>query len=151
MPGSHVDPGESSREAAARELAEETGVRAPADDPREIGTWDQPSREPRGRYSTDAYAVIVPVGIQTTAGDDARTARWWPLNGLPNHLAFDPTPTSSARPCPPEPSPRDPRASPGPSRPGEAHPSPTRRTSEWHVSPSAWSPATPTTAPAHTR
>ncbi|MEU7240303.1 NUDIX hydrolase [Streptomyces sparsogenes] len=88
LPGGHRDPGESSREAAARELAEETGVSVAPGDLREIGTWNQPGRDPRGRYITDAYLAVVPVGTPIVAGDDARTAQWWPLDALPP-LAFD--------------------------------------------------------------
>lgn len=57
-------------------------------DLREIGTWNQPGRDPRGRYSTDAYLVVVPAGTPIAAGTDARTAQWWPLDALPP-LAFD--------------------------------------------------------------
>ncbi|MFF0170704.1 NUDIX domain-containing protein [Streptomyces prasinus] len=89
LPGGHVDAGETSRAAAARELEEETGVRVAADDLRQIGVWDSPGRDPRGRYVTVAYAAVVPADTRITAGDDARTARWWPLANLPKHLAFD--------------------------------------------------------------
>ncbi|MDT3395765.1 NUDIX hydrolase [Streptomyces sp. B1866] len=89
LPGGHVDPGETSLAAAVRELEEETAVRVPAGDLRLIGVWDAPRRDPRGRYVTAAYLAVVPAGTLAVAGDDARAARWWPLDALPPRLAFD--------------------------------------------------------------
>ncbi|MFE6691054.1 NUDIX domain-containing protein [Streptomyces sp. NPDC057743] len=88
LPGGHVDAGETSRAAAARELAEETGVQVAAGDLRQIGVFDRPDRDPRGRYITVAYLAAVPADTPIVAGDDARSARWWPLSALPP-LAFD--------------------------------------------------------------
>ncbi|MDX5569537.1 NUDIX hydrolase [Streptomyces sp. ID05-04B] len=87
LPGGHVDVGETSRAAAARELAEETGVDVDPSILRQLGVYDGPDRDPRGRYVTVAYVAIVDRAVPT-AGDDARAARWWPLNNLPQ-LAFD--------------------------------------------------------------
>ncbi|WP_030667900.1 NUDIX hydrolase [Streptomyces rimosus] len=88
LPGGHVDAGEHSRQAAVRELAEETGLRVDPGHLRPVGTWAEPGRDPRGRYATDVYLARVPTATAVTAGDDARTARWWPLASLPP-LAFD--------------------------------------------------------------
>ncbi|MFF3730984.1 NUDIX domain-containing protein [Streptomyces sp. NPDC002476] len=88
LPGGHRDEGETNREAAVRELFEETGVRVAPEDLKEIGEFGQPGRDPRGNYVTVAYVIQVPAGTVLTAGDDARAARWWPRNSLPP-LAFD--------------------------------------------------------------
>ncbi|MFC8883808.1 NUDIX domain-containing protein [Streptomyces cinereoruber] len=89
LPGGHVDEGETGLQAAVRELKEETGVRVAEDELRLVGVWDQPDRDPRGRYVTVTYLATVPADTEAVAGDDARDARWWPLTGLPQPLAFD--------------------------------------------------------------
>ncbi|MEU7413312.1 MULTISPECIES: NUDIX hydrolase [Streptomyces] len=88
LPGGHVDSGETSRAAAARELAEEAGVYATPAELEQVGTFDRPDRDPRGRYVTVAYHLTVIPGLPIEAGDDATNAQWWPLNALPS-LAFD--------------------------------------------------------------
>ena len=86
LPGGHVDPHETLDAAAARELAEETGVT----DVRlqQVGAFGDPNRDPRGWYISIAYLGIVPDNTEAVAADDARAAAWFPLNELPE-LAFD--------------------------------------------------------------
>jgi 8-oxo-dGTP diphosphatase len=87
LPGGHVDEGETARDAARRELDEETGVIMHSDFI-EIGAFHEPGRDPRGRYVTVAYRADLEWGVIPFAGDDAVEARWWPLDALPP-LAFD--------------------------------------------------------------
>ncbi|MFJ8824445.1 NUDIX domain-containing protein [Streptomyces sp. NPDC102467] len=89
LPGGHVDAGETSLQAAARELAEETGVRVRPLDLEFSGLFDTPDRDPRGRYVSAAYTVTIGSDVIPTAGDDATEARWFPLDALPEQLAFD--------------------------------------------------------------
>ncbi|MFJ3637582.1 NUDIX domain-containing protein [Streptomyces sp. NPDC090112] len=88
LPGGHVDVGETSVVAAARELEEEAGIAVPVAELRQVGAFDAPGRDPRGRYVSVAYTATLTAPVVPTAGDDATAARWWPLDALPD-LAFD--------------------------------------------------------------
>ncbi|MEU3492196.1 NUDIX hydrolase [Kitasatospora cineracea] len=92
LPGGHVDDGESAHAAAVRELEEETGVQVSPARLRMVGVYDALGRDPRGAYSTTAYAVVVPAGTQAVAADDAARVRWVPVADLLRNwegLAFD--------------------------------------------------------------
>src|SRR5690606_38153420 len=90
LPGGHVDTGEAVRAAAARALAEETGLDVDADARIELGAWHVPGRDPRRRYATVAYRADLPHRATATAADDAADARWWPVDALDGlDIAFD--------------------------------------------------------------
>lgn len=87
LPGGFVEMDEDLPEAAARELAEETGLQGvPLEQLRTFGT---PGRDPRGRTITVAYFGITGKDApQIQAGDDAAQAQWFDIEDLPG-MAFD--------------------------------------------------------------
>jgi ADP-ribose pyrophosphatase YjhB (NUDIX family) len=85
LPGGFVDYGESAEAAVARELYEETGLRARS--LTLLGVYSAPGRDPRFHTLTVVY--VVEADGDPLAGDDARDVRWWPLDALPGNIAFD--------------------------------------------------------------
>ncbi|HEX7746745.1 MAG TPA: NUDIX domain-containing protein [Micromonosporaceae bacterium] len=90
-PGGGLDPGESAAEGAARELAEETGLRVP---PEELGTpvWREETTFPfDGRWyrqEQEFFLLEVAAWRVDTAGFDQIERqsidghRWWPVAEL---------------------------------------------------------------------
>lgn len=88
LPGGYLDAGETAKEAAVRELGEETGIEIREADLELVGVYDEPDRDPRGRFVSVAYVVTVPADTVATAGDDAVAVQWQaPTSTL--RLAFD--------------------------------------------------------------
>ena len=71
LPGGYVDYGESTEHAAARELAEETGLGATS--VALVGVYSDPQRDPRGHVVSIAYRIET-AGHDPRAGDDAAAA-----------------------------------------------------------------------------
>jgi len=87
LPGGFVEAGEQVREAALRELAEETGA-APTEPLTLLGVYDTPGRDPRGQTVSVVHVIAVETELAVSGADDAREARWFALDSLPT-LAFD--------------------------------------------------------------
>lgn len=87
LPGGFVNPDEPLETAAARELEEETGLKAgPLF---AVNGFGDPGRDPRGWTVTVAYYTLAALdSLDVHAGDDASLADWHRLADLPP-LAFD--------------------------------------------------------------
>ncbi|MFI7543503.1 NUDIX hydrolase [Actinoplanes sp. NPDC049599] len=89
LPGGFVHTDESIDAAAARELHEETGLDGRNMHLEQFAVYGDPDRDPRGRVVSVAYLAIMPDLPIPTAGSDARSAAWVPVDKVRGSLAFD--------------------------------------------------------------
>ena len=85
LPGGFVEYGETVEAAAARELHEETGLRAKS--LQLIGVYSDPKRDPRGHTVSVAFLMRVDGG-EPKGGDDALSAAFV-ADWRGKRLAFD--------------------------------------------------------------
>src|SRR5262245_18323601 len=84
LPGGYVDFEETTSEACAREVLEETSLQVRVLGL--VGFYDDPHRSPT---QTISFAYLCePTGGDPTAGDDAAEVAWYPIDAVPE-LAFD--------------------------------------------------------------
>jgi 8-oxo-dGTP diphosphatase len=87
LPGGFVDYGEDIADAIHREIEEETGLSGLPF--RQFRAFGKPDRDPRGHTVSVVYvAVVLGEQPEVLGGDDAASARWFPVDRLPD-LAFD--------------------------------------------------------------
>lgn len=92
LPGGFVRPDEDLDQAAARELAEETGLRSGAWHLEQLASYGTPDRDPRMRVVTIAYWAICAALPALRSGGDAAAATLVPVEEIERgavRLAFD--------------------------------------------------------------
>ena len=87
LPGGFVRSEEALEQAALRELQEETNVTDLFLE--QLKAYGHPHRDPRGHTVTVAFYALVNLwNYEIKAATDAKQARWWPMERMPD-MAFD--------------------------------------------------------------
>ncbi len=85
-PGGYVDWDESAEKTVAREVKEETNLNVA--DTKLVGVYSSPTRHPKQVINL-LYVVKVDNLSKLKVGDDALSAKWFPLHKLPAKMALD--------------------------------------------------------------
>jgi ADP-ribose pyrophosphatase YjhB (NUDIX family) len=89
LPGGFLRENEDIPDAAVRELAEETGLDGTRLHLEQLKAYGEPGRDPRGRVVSVAFLAIMPDLPLPTAGSDASSAAWAPVEKVRGTLSFD--------------------------------------------------------------
>ncbi|MDR1659793.1 MAG: NUDIX hydrolase [Desulfovibrio sp.] len=87
LPGGFINEGEQAEDAAVREMREETGLDVELTGL--LGVYSHPLRDPRQHTLSVVFAGRPLNPERLRAGDDAKSAVFYPLYGLPCPLVFD--------------------------------------------------------------
>ena len=87
IPAGVIEKGETPLEAARRELQEETGIKADIKDLHLLGIYSDPKRDSRGHTVSAVYVYFS--DKEAHAADDARDAKYFHIDNLPEKIAFD--------------------------------------------------------------
>ncbi|MGM0441704.1 MAG: NUDIX domain-containing protein [Elusimicrobiota bacterium] len=85
LPGGFVEKGETLEEAVIREVKEETGLNFKYI--KQFKAYSDPERDPRFHTISVVYSGIT--GGNPVASSDAKDAKFYPVDNLPENIAFD--------------------------------------------------------------